>query len=78
MTTAAILVLWLVCTVFGLVILGLGLRASWRVGNETPGWVRTGLIWKIPIKDTLAPWKNEPWADSLDPPGVRERREHDA
>lgn len=31
----------------------------------TTGWVRKGLIWKMPSKDSLAPWKNEPWADSL-------------
>jgi hypothetical protein len=74
----AIILVFVACGAFMLVILGLALRASWRMGNETPGWVRKGLVWKIPIRDTLAPWKDEPWADSLDPPEVRDRRDRDS
>lgn len=66
----AILLVIGVCACFLCVILVLAMRASWMVEKDA-GRVRRGLLWVMPRRDTLAPWKDKPWAKDLEEPEFR-------
>ena len=69
--TIAILVVIGACACFLFVMLALAMRAAWKVEKDA-GRVRRGLLWVMPRRDTLALWKDEPWAKDLEEPEFRQ------